>query len=191
VSSYAKCSFDAVGLRRVTGRTFHHRAQLGRLAESRGIAGAAQHRFATGRPSLSLGNSPLKPDTLGGRARVNDMQAASHWKVWLDARTPEAGRRVTSRIAEKLGLELVNFSIEPYPKGGFVAVWTCFHDVADSNAAIVATIGCGQKLANGWGLSGSVHDELEGSVSKAGHNHISIAGVTMLTWRVSVTERPG
>ena len=115
------------------------------------------------------------------------MHAASHWKVWLDAHTPEAGRRVTKRIAEKLGLELVNFSIEPYPKGGFVAAWTCLHDVPDRNAAIVTVIGHGQKLAKGWSLGGSVYDELEGLVSKAGHHHISIAGVTMLTWRVSVT----
>lgn len=90
------------------------------------------------------------------------MDAASHWKVWLDAHTPEAGRRVTERIAEKLGLELVDFSIEPYPKGGFVAAWTCLHDVPDRNAAIVAVIGHGQKVANGWSLSGSVYDELEG-----------------------------
>jgi hypothetical protein len=59
--------------------------------------------------------------------------------------------------------------------------------VTDLNAAIVATIGYGQKLANGWSLTGSVCDELEGLVSTAGNHHISIAGVTMLTWRVSVT----
>lgn len=124
---------------------------------------------------------------VGRRGRATDMHAVSHWKVWLDAHTHEAARRVTKRIAEKLGLELVDVSIEPYQKGGFVAAWTCLHDVPDHNATIVAVIRHGEKLARGWSLSGSVCDELEGLVSKAGHHHITIPGVTMLTWRVSVT----
>lgn len=115
------------------------------------------------------------------------MRGTSRWKAWLDARTPDAGRRVTNCIAKKLSLEQLDFSIEPYPDGGFVASWTCVHDVVDANALIVAAIGCGQILATGWTLLGSVHDELEGLASTAGRNHISIAGIAMLTWHVSIT----
>jgi hypothetical protein len=117
------------------------------------------------------------------------MLRKSTWKAWLDARTREAAERVCARISEKLELELLDLSIEPYPKGGHVASWTSPHDVIDVRAFIIEVIGRGQQIASRWTLLGSVHDELEASASLSGHSHISIAGITMLSWRASATDR--
>jgi hypothetical protein len=116
------------------------------------------------------------------------MQRTAAWKAWLDAHTREAAQRVCSRTSERLGLELLELSIERYIKGGHVATWTTCHDVESVHAFIVEVIGKGQQLATGWGLSGSVYDELEASASRSGHSHISVAGITMVSWRVSAVD---
>lgn len=56
------------------------------------------------------------------------MRRTAAWKAWLDVRKREAAERVCSRISEKLGLQLLELSIEPYVKGGHVAAWTSVHD---------------------------------------------------------------
>jgi hypothetical protein len=117
------------------------------------------------------------------------MQRTSIWKAWLDARTREAAERVCSRISEKLGLELLDLSIEPYVKGGQVASWTSPHDIVDVCAFVVDVIGRGQQLASAWRLLGSVHEELEAIASLSGHSQISVAGITMVSWRASAIDR--
>jgi hypothetical protein len=105
------------------------------------------------------------------------------WKAWLDAHTVEASQRVCKRIEEKLGLELHELKVEPYHKGGHVVSWVCLHEAPDAAAFMIDVIGCGQQIASGWRLGGSVHDELEGLVSRSGGHQISVSGITMLTWR--------
>jgi len=69
------------------------------------------------------------------------MQGTSHWKAWLDDHKVDAARRVAIRIGKLVDLELVDLSIEPYFKGGFVTAWVCVHDVLDRNELLVAAIG--------------------------------------------------
>jgi hypothetical protein len=116
---------------------------------------------------------------------VTATSATSVWKAWLDASKLDGARVVVGRLAERVGLEVSLFTIEPYWKGGFLVQWSCQHDVTYPGSVILEVLRLGEALASGWSLLGSVDDNLEGLVSKTGLGRISIPGITMLSWQLS------
>ena len=114
------------------------------------------------------------------------MKAKSYWKAWLDAHKSAAAARVVSRLAARLAADLVDLSVEPYHKGGFVASWWLAHEVPSTDGLIVDAIRYGQRLATGWILMGSIDRDPCALASVSGPSHISIAGVSMMAWALEI-----
>lgn len=101
----------------------------------------------------------------------------SHWSAFVNAKSPDAARRILKCLETEFGHSLDKVSIEPYTKtGGHKSTFYGRLSATTWNDAVVEVIELGQRVARAWELTGSIVDEIEAS-----SNRPRVAGVSMIT----------
>jgi hypothetical protein len=99
-----------------------------------------------------------------------------YWKIFSDARTAQAARRVGNRVLQALDLAEQPLTIAPYPKtGGHTIEFEAQTTSSSWPDLIVSVLEQAQRIGHGWMLSGSIREQL-GILT----NRSSISGVRML-----------
>ncbi len=102
----------------------------------------------------------------------------AEWRVWTDARTERAARKVATRLLERLSRQTTGLSFEPYPKtGGWTFRFRTPLVGTTWNDYVVDVIALGQRVGYGWSLSGTIYEDPSGWSNKA-----QVGGVTSVTW---------
>jgi hypothetical protein len=98
--------------------------------------------------------------------------------MWVDAKTEEKALKLCDRILKRMGRDASAKGVEPYPKtGGFVVSFAIGLEHARWNDAVIEAIALGQRVGDGWALSGSIGDDPRGW-----SNRTNIAGVESIEW---------
>ena len=106
------------------------------------------------------------------------MAIRSFWKIWTEAKSEEKALRVSERVRCNLGREVLDRSVEPYPKirGFVVAFWIELESQA-WNDSVVEVIALGQRVGYQWTLSGDILTDTSGWSNEAG-----VSGVRSIQW---------
>jgi hypothetical protein len=115
------------------------------------------------------------------------METLTSCKTWLDCHHEAAARRVLVRLWKHIESPPA-VEVEPYFKGGFQAMWGYAQVEATWEAAVLAALRRGHRVATPWSVQGDFDEHVSATASRTGHAHISIAGITMLTWDLRSTE---
>jgi hypothetical protein len=111
---------------------------------------------------------------------LDDRVTTSHWKTWLNTDKEQKARAIVKWLRERLGLDLEQLQIEPYPKtGGYVASFAIPLRSQTWNGDVVEVIALAQRIGRRWTLLGDVHNDLSGW-----SNECSVTGVVSIEWQL-------
>ncbi|WP_290523234.1 hypothetical protein [Alcanivorax sp.] len=101
----------------------------------------------------------------------------SHWKFWCDAKNEKNAGVVLSKLRNSFFLNVVDHTIDPYHKGGYVISLVAAGRATTWNDHIVEVIAAGQTLGRGWTILGDINDQAEGW-----SNESNVSGITSVQW---------
>lgn len=98
--------------------------------------------------------------------------------MWVSTGTEEKALKLCDRVLGRMRKDAHEKSVEPYTKtGGFVVSFTT--ELVDGrwNDAVVEAISLGQRVGDGWTLSGGVEDD-----PACWSDRTNVSGVEAIEW---------
>ena len=107
------------------------------------------------------------------------MKMISKWKLFLDAKSKERSTKILNKVSNLLKRDIRNEKVESSSEtGGYVVMFEVNMESSRWNDGLVEVIELGQKIGDGWTLSGSVKKDPQGWSNRPSR----VAGVISISW---------
>jgi hypothetical protein len=117
------------------------------------------------------------------------MKRLSSWTAWVNADDEATARAIADRIAALIPAEMRELSVHPSPTG-YKLRWKLLCCATDWAHLVVETLEVAESLGTGWLLSGSVHEDPSGLLSRESkHTTVNVPGVTAVEWALGTRHR--
>ena len=90
--------------------------------------------------------------------------------------------RILNRVAGELGVNPVDVTVEPDPKGGHVARFDVVHDAAPWGESVYTVMLLAQRLGVGWTVYGALDCDPSGWLATRRGSHVRVSGVDYAEW---------
>ena len=101
----------------------------------------------------------------------------SQWKIWCETKNINTANNLLLKVKKQLSTIVLDETLAPYEKGGFVISFWVNHPCVSWNDYVVEVIALGQSLGRNWGINGDITQQVDGW-----SNESSIPGIQSIQW---------